>query len=329
MEVTAYAATIGHSVWFSHDKGVSWNRAPTQTGGFYNESRCWSLSVHPERPGEVLAGTDIGVYRWTPQEARWNYVPSPMDDLHIQQLVQSPLNSEIIFAGTRPAEIFRSLDDGNTWERCRLDNDTECWFINTPRITSIQFDPLEPETVWATIEIDGVFRSSDLGKSWTRHNRGLTSPDTHNLVFLDKVPGVGRKILCSTEEGLHYSLDNGLHWKYQPVFQSPYKYMRVIKKRADDTGVIFLSAGDKPSGETGMLLISRDYGETWEDAKLPGHVNSTIWWIGTNEADPNLIFCNTILGQIFRSVDGGETWEKMTRELGEIRMITWQETIKR
>ena len=75
-----------------------------------------------------------------------------------------------------------------------------------------------------------------------------------------------------------------------------------------------------------MLLRSNDYGETWEDAELPGHVNSTIWWIATNPADPNLIFCHTILGQVFRSTDGGENWEKMQRELGEIRMIAWQPT---
>ena len=78
-----------------------------------------------------------------------------------------------------------------------------------------------------------------------------------------------------------------------------------------------------------MLLRSRDYGETWENAKLPTPVNSTIWWIATNRADPGLIFCHTIMGQIFRSKDGGETWEKLERELGEIRMIAWQETPKR
>ena len=84
MNVTAYAATIGHSVWFSYDLGETWNRAATPTGGIYNESRCWSLSLHPKRPGEVLAGTDIGVYRWNYRKERWEYVVSPMDDLHIQ-----------------------------------------------------------------------------------------------------------------------------------------------------------------------------------------------------------------------------------------------------
>ncbi len=75
-----------------------------------------------------------------------------------------------------------------------------------------------------------------------------------------------------------------------------------------------------------ILYRSRDNGETWEDAALPGQVNSTIWSIATNPADPNLIFLCTIFGQIFRSTDGGENWLKMERELGELREIVWQPT---
>ena len=51
--------------------------------------------------------------------------------------------------------------------------------------------------------------------------------------------------------------------------------------------------------------------------------NSTLWTIGTNAADTNLLFAATIFGQIFRSTDGGESWQKMPRELGEIRKIAW------
>jgi hypothetical protein len=33
MKTVAYAASVGHSVWFSHDTGETWNRANTNTGG--------------------------------------------------------------------------------------------------------------------------------------------------------------------------------------------------------------------------------------------------------------------------------------------------------
>lgn len=324
MSVTAYAASVGHSVWFSHDLGESWNRAPTPTGGIYNESRCWCVCTHPERPGQVLSGTDQGVYRWEPAEERWNHVPSPMDGLHILQIAQAPHDPDLIYAGTRPAHLFRSADGGVTWDSLNLGNAVECEIINTPRVTSIHFDPVDRDTIWITIEIDGVFRSRDGGETWERLVEGLRTNDTHNLVFIDQ--GGVRTILCSTELGLHKSRDNGLTWQWVDVPQAPWPYFRFMAKRADDSGVIFLSVGDRPSGETGMLLRSRDWGNTWEDAGLPGKVNSTIWWIGTNPADPDLIFCCTIMGQIFRSADGGETWQKMARELGELRAIAWQPT---
>lgn len=323
MDATIYAASVGHSVWFSRDLGESWARAHTTSGGVYNESRCWCVSVHPDRPGEVLAGTDLGVYRWDPGAGRWNHLPSPMDGLHILQIAQSPRDPDVVFAGTRPAEIFASFDGGASWRRCRLGNDSECWFINTPRVTSIAFDPADPDTVWATIEIEGVFRSRDLGASWEKLTEGLVSVDTHNLVFFD-LPDGGREILCSTEEGLHRSTDDARSWRRIEVPQTPFVYMRCMERRADASGVVFLSAGDRPSGETGTLLRSRDRGLDWEAVDLPGRVNSTIWWIGVNPADPDLIFFCTIMGQIWRSTDGGESWEKMRRELGELRMIAWQ-----
>ena len=161
MKYTVYAATM-RSVWFSRDEGENWKRLLTPTGGMYNEARCWSITTHPKRPGELLVGTDQGLYRWTKDSNRFNYIPSPMDSLQILHIEQAPDDPNFIVCGTRPAEIFISEDNGLSWTRSNLDASTECWFINTPRVTSIHFDPLDYNTIWLTIEIDGIFRSQDL-----------------------------------------------------------------------------------------------------------------------------------------------------------------------
>ena len=323
MKYAAYAATM-QAVWFSHDEGASWNRLLTPTGGMYNEARCWAVNTHPDRPGELLAGTDQGLYRYTSTSDRFDFVPSPMDDLQILRIAQHPRDPDFIVCGTRPGEIFLSEDAGATWERSNLNAATECWFINTTRITSIHFDPVDTDTIWITIEIDGIFRSSDRGKTWTRLVDGLADCDTHDLVFLDEENGE-RTILCSTEAGLHKSIDGGKHWSLVPVAEdiAPWLYWRSIKDRADQSGVVLASVGDKPSGETGVLLYSSDSGESWRRAELSEPVNSTIWSIATHPAKPELLFFATIFGQIYRSDDGGASWEKMRRELGEIRMIAW------
>lgn len=84
----------------------------------------------------------------------------------------------------------------------------------------------------------------------------------------------------------------------------------------------------RPSGETGLLPSSRASGETWEDVGLPGPVNSTIWSIATHPANPLLIFCCTIFGQVFRSTDGGEIWTKLEREHGDLSMLAWAPTME-
>lgn len=318
----AYAASVGHGVWFSRDLGASWARAHTPSGGIYNESRCWCLSCHPQRPDEVWQGTDQGLYRWRHREGHWRYIPSPLDGLHVLKIAQAPHDPDFIVAGTRPAAIFISRDGGRVWEKAPMDPGSECWFINTPRVTSIQFDPKEAETIWVTVEIAGVFVSRDGGKSWRQCNTGLRDPDVHNIVIVDE--DGPRRVYCSTEVGLHVSHNNGESWEFQEVpAAGDLLYFRCMVRRADRSGVMFMSIGDKPSGLIGQLLRSRDFGRSWEQVILPQKPNTTIWWIYTNPADPDLIFCNTMFGEVFRSLDGGETWHRSDRVLGELREIAW------
>ena len=321
MNYKVYAATM-QSLWFSDDEGVSWNRLLTPTGGFYNEARVWAINTHPDRPGEVLAGSDQGLYRFTEEEGRFDHVPSPMDNLHILKIARSPFDPDFIICGTRPAEIFISEDNGRDWIRSNLNASTECWFINTSRVTSIHFDPLDFDTIWITVEIDGVFKSSDRGRTWERIIRGLHDNDTHDLVFLDRDDG-SRTILCSTEDGVHQSDNGGKSWEQLIIPQAKWDYFRSLKQPTTNSNVVIASVGDKPSGEAAQLLISSNFGKSWDECRLSQPANSTIWSIGTNPADTSLLFAATIFGQIYRSTDGGSRWQKMVRELGEIRMIAW------
>ena len=321
MRYKAYAATM-QSVWFSEDEGTSWNRLLTPTGGFYNEARTWAVATHPARPGEVLAGSDQGLYRFSEATGRFDHIPSPMDNLHILKIAQSPDDPNFIVCGTRPAEVFFSEDNGATWTRSNLDASTECWFINTSRVTSLHFDPKDSDTIWMTVEIDGVFRSTDRGRTWKMIIRGLHDNDTHDLVFRDRQDG-SRTVLCSTEDGVHRSDDEGETWTQLVIPEAKWDYFRSLKQPAENSDTVIASVGDKPSGEAGQLLISKDFGESWAVCEMSHPANSTIWSIGTNAADESLLFAATIFGQIFKSTDGGESWQKMTRELGEIRMITW------
>jgi len=127
---------------------------------------------------------------------------------------------------------------------------------------------------------------------------------------------------AAANKGLHVSADEGGKFEHR-VLDAPAQYTRSILARADGDGTLFLTNGNGPPGDGGRLLRSRDQGEQWEIVPFPGSLNSTLWCMAVNPADPALIFAASNLGQLFRSKDGGDSWTRLERELGEVRSIAW------
>jgi photosystem II stability/assembly factor-like uncharacterized protein len=317
-----YVGTAGTSTWFSGDMGETWVR-PNSKSGLYLESRIWSLTSHPDDPDHLLAGTDGGLFRWSEAEQAWTHLASPMDGTSIWAVAQAPDTPDRIIAGTCPAQLYGSRDCGRTWRKAEAPALRPFSEVNSgpTRVTQILFDPQAPGQVWATVEINGVHRSRDGGETWQMLDKGLISGDVHGIAIVAGADG-GKTIFVTTNKGLHRSEDDGESWQFQEL-ESPWQYTRAVVARPDGA-VLFLTNGNGPPGSTGRLLRSRDGGRSWEDAGLPGPLNSTPWCVAVNHADPMLVIACTNLGQLYRSTDGGETWTKLRRELGEIRSMHWR-----
>jgi photosystem II stability/assembly factor-like uncharacterized protein len=319
MKPRLYIGTVGLSVWHSDDLGETLTRMLGDTG-LYSESRVWALSAHPSRPDELLAGTDSGLYRLDIPSRKWTHVPSGMDKLPIWSIAQSPHDPNLLLAGTRPATIFRSTDGGRTWTDVDPKFPENCQFVLRPRVTKIEFDYEDQNLAWCGLEVGGVYRSRDAGNTWEHASQGMISDDVHDVSV---VRNGGRLLYAATNKGLHVSRDNGTSWELQAPFESPSQYTRNIKVNADDSGTMWLCNGDGPPGSWGKLLRSRDHGAHWEDARLPGKLESSAWCVATNRADPKLLFASAALGQYYRSTDGGEHWQALPRRLGETRALVW------
>ena len=323
-QVEVYAGTAGHSAWFSNDHGQTWVH-PNSHSGMYLEARVWHFCSHPSDPHLLYAGTDMGLFRWDERTTRWTHLPSPMQDAWA--LVQDPDDPTIIYAGTRPAAFYRSKDSGATWEELKAPGIQKFSDINMgpTRVTQMLFDPKDHNTLWAVVEIGGVYRSQDRGNTWELKTEGLVSADMHGIAIVhDKQ---GNKILyATTNRGLHRSLDNGEHWSFITL-DAPWQYTRGIVVSPDNDAVIFLTNGNGPPGNTGKLWRSTDYGYTWQTLSLPGVLNSTPWSVTTHPHNPKLLFTYTNLGQLFRSADGGDHWERLPHEFGELRALHWRPTV--
>jgi photosystem II stability/assembly factor-like uncharacterized protein len=320
-EIHVYAGTAGHSAWFSENLGLSWTH-PNSHSGMYLEARVWAMSTHPVQPQFLYAGTDEGVFRWNETTARWEHICPSLGD--VWAILHDPKDPSILYAGTRPAGLHRSTDGGVSWSEMAAPGIAQFSEVNMgpTRVTQLLVDPFVADTLWATVEIGGIYRSDDRGATWRLLTKGLISADVHGIAVTRTPAGVPR-VLATTNRGLHVSEDQGETWRFQEI-DSPWQYMRGVVIRSDDPSTVFMANGNGPPGNDGRLLRSRDGGDTWERLTLPGTVNSTVWCIAMNPSDTSLMFVCTNLGQLFRSTDGGDTWLRLPHEFGEIRSLYWR-----
>jgi len=187
------------------------------------------------------------------------------------------------------------------------------------RVTQILFDPADASCVWAGVEIDGAWRSRDGGLTWSQHSAGLKSNDVHGFAV---AANGARTLFAATNAGLHTSADGGESWIFTAI-DSDWQYTRSIVSKPGDPDVMLLTNGNGAPGTMGRLYRSGDGGQTWKDVRLPGSVESSVYFLATHPSDRNLIFAAATLGQLYRSQDGGETWIGLHQRLNEIRAIAW------
>jgi photosystem II stability/assembly factor-like uncharacterized protein len=89
---------------------------------------------------------------------------------------------------------------------------------------------------------------------------------------------------------------------------------------------LLLAIGDGTPGYKTRLMRSTDRGHHWTEAELETVQNSTFWAIGVHDADPGRLYAGTKYGDLFRSTNGGRSWQKEWREFPEITAVAWTPT---
>jgi len=319
-EPTIHVGTVGEGIWRSTDGGATWCRA---CDGMFVECDVRALAVHPNDPRTLYAGTNEGVYRSDDGGDNWTRLGGPLDGLITWSLLIVPHRPEVVLAGTRPAGIFRSTDGGRNWRRADANMAQECGRIIFNRVTTLRADPLDRERLWAGVEIDGVWQSRDLGESWTKIGQGLSSADIHGLAVVPLADG-RRRLAATTNNDFNLSHDDGATWEPQRVGERfDHDYCRGLAQRPGRPETLFLGNGDGPPGSTGAAWRSDDGGLVWRRLPLPMVPNSTIWDYAFHSAQPERVYAYSVSGEVYHSSDGGERWEKLTREFGEIRSLAW------
>jgi photosystem II stability/assembly factor-like uncharacterized protein len=311
---------VGQGIWHSADGGERWMRV---ANGISFETEVRAFAVHPQRPEVIFAGTDRGLYRTENGGSTWKWTETALDPYHIWALAINPNDPNIMFAGTRPSAFFRSEDGGQTWEKLSVELAEECPAVTIPRVTGIAIDPVDTNTIWAGVEVDGLHRSRDGGDTWERIQSGLTNPDVHN-VTVTPAPGGGSRVWAVVDNDVASSTDSGETWAVvgtSKVF--PMNYCRGILVQPGNPDTVFMGVGDYTPGSTGVIERSKDAGKSWETLTLPTAPNTAMWCFGAHAADPKRIYASSLYGYLYESLDGGDSWRKVPREFSEVRALTW------
>jgi photosystem II stability/assembly factor-like uncharacterized protein len=256
------------------------------------------------------------------------------------------------YAGTSPPGLFRSQDAGRTWEPVGGFNDNAMYgewtkIGATPGgqfLHSILTDPRDARHMYVGISVGGVFESTDGGTSWAPLNRGLAAD------FLpDQNVEYGHDPHCMLYHPLHpdrlyqqnhcgiYRLDRpSREWarigKNMPPEIGDIGFPIVAHPRNPDWVWVFPMDGTEvwprtsPGGKP-AVYATKDGGASWAryDKGLP---RSNAYFTVKRQAmtadsgEPAGLYFGTTGGEVWGSIDEGETWKCLVRYLPEIYSLT-------
>lgn len=246
-----------------------------------------------------------------------------------------------IYAGVEPAGLFRSDDGGATWSHVSALRDHPSrpgWQGGAGGLIchTIVPHPTDAARMWVAISAVGTFATEDGGATWEARNRGVAAcfapdpyPETGQCVHkLIMSAGDPDHLFQQNHCGVYRSSDAGRSWEdVSAGLPSEFGFVAGTHPRDDGTAwVIPLSHPEEGRYAPGGALAvwrTRDRGDTWERQAngLPqanAYVGVLREALSVDAGDPAAVAFGTSTGQIFASLDEGETWQEIADHLPPI-----------
>ena len=239
------------------------------------------------------------------------------------------------YFGTTGGGMWKTTDGGITWRPVGDDS------FETSSVGALAVAESNPDVVYVgmgevalrgnVIQGDGVYRTTDGGRTWTHLGLERTMtigrirvhPANADIVY---VAALGDPYGPNAERGVFKSTDGGKTWN-KVLFRSEKAGAVDLSMDAKDPDVLYagfwevfrtphsLSSGGPDSG----LFKTTDGGKTWTElTKNPG-LPAPLWGkigVSVSPVDPNRVYAivEAAEGGVFLSDDAGASWKKVNED---------------
>jgi photosystem II stability/assembly factor-like uncharacterized protein len=230
-------------------------------------------------------------------------------------LAVSPADGTV-YAGTEPSRLFASNDRGTTWTAldALLDLPSRPTWSFPPRpwtshVRWIAPSPHDPGLLLAGIELGGLMRSADGGRTWEDHRPGAQR-DVHCLAWHPTAEG---RAYEAGGGGSAFSVDGGETWTPADDGRDR-NYTWALAVDPDDAALWYVSASTGPfaahgRGEPQAHVYRRRNDEPWTalGGGLPEPLPAMPYAL---VAADGRLFAGLSDGQLWESRDHGDTWAR-------------------
>jgi photosystem II stability/assembly factor-like uncharacterized protein len=260
---------------------------------------------------------------------RFRYM-GPESSGRISAVAGVPGDTKTYYAGAASGGVWKTTDGGQTFEPI-FDG------MSAQAIGALAVSRSKPDVVWAgtgeawairdaDIMGDGVYKSTDAGKTWAnaglketgRIGRILVHPSNPDVVF---VCALGRTTGPQEERGVYRTTDGGKAWQ-RVLFVNADTGCSGLSMDPKDPNVLLAGTWEVVmhtwamfSGGAGSAVYrSKDGGTTWQKLTAAGLPKSPVGKIDVAIAPSNAMRMFALIqtpnqGSLWRSDDGGDSWK--------------------
>lgn len=308
----------------------------------YNQRAYPNNYINKEAYKEAVAQAKQILANRSPEEAgEWTFVGPLNTGGRVTDVAISPDSDNHLYVATATGGIFRSYDQGNTWEPI-FDSEARL------SIGNIAIAPSNAQIIYAgTGEAngsatdgayfgDGVYRSDNGGDTWT--NIGLPESNHIGRIVVDPnnpdrvfAAATGELYGKNDERGIYRTTNGGGSWE-QVLFVTDSTAAIDVAMNVANTNIIYAAMWErtrKPwqrdyGGMSSAIHRSMDGGNTWTQLGAANGLpapNAQTGRIGlaVSESEPATVYARFTTNEItnefnglYKSTDNGENWTLVT-----------------